>query len=62
VSGALALELRDVFRIHADSATGAVALQGMTLSVEQGERCVVLGPSGSGKSSLLRIAAGFDRP
>ena len=58
----LALELRDVFRIHADSATGAVALQGMTLSVERGERCVVLGPSGSGKSSLLRIAAGFDRP
>ena len=34
----------------------------MTLSVEQGERCVVLGPSGSGKSTLLRIAAGFDRP
>jgi ABC-type lipoprotein export system ATPase subunit len=62
VSGAPALELREVFRIHADSATGAVALQGLTLSVEQGERCVVLGPSGSGKSSLLRIAAGFDRP
>jgi ABC-type lipoprotein export system ATPase subunit len=62
VTGKLALELRDVFRIHADSATGAVALQGMTLSVEQGERCVVLGPSGSGKSTLLRIAAGFDRP
>ncbi|MDP9256811.1 MAG: ATP-binding cassette domain-containing protein, partial [Actinomycetota bacterium] len=58
----LALELRDVFRIHADSATGAVALQGLTLSVVRGERCVVLGPSGSGKSSLLRIAAGFDRP
>jgi ABC-type lipoprotein export system ATPase subunit len=62
VSEAPALELRDVFRIHADSATGAVALQGMTLSVARGERCVVLGPSGSGKSSLLRIAAGFDRP
>jgi ABC-type lipoprotein export system ATPase subunit len=62
VTETLALELRDVFRIHADSATGAVALQGLTLSVARGERCVVLGPSGSGKSSLLRIAAGFDRP
>jgi ABC-type lipoprotein export system ATPase subunit len=62
MTGTLALELRDVFRIHVDSGTGAVALQGMTLSVEQGERCVVLGPSGSGKSTLLRIAAGFDRP
>jgi ABC-type lipoprotein export system ATPase subunit len=62
VSEQLALELRDVFRIHAGDSTGAVALQGMTLAVERGERCVVLGPSGSGKSTLLRIAAGFDRP
>jgi ABC-type lipoprotein export system ATPase subunit len=62
VSAALALELRDVFRIHQDSGIGAVSLQGMTLAVEEGERCVVLGPSGSGKSTLLRIAGGFDRP
>ncbi len=59
---ALAVELRDVFRIHATSGQGAVALQGMTLTVRERERCVVLGPSGSGKSTLLRIAAGFDRP
>ncbi len=58
----LAVELRDVFRIHAASSGGAVALQGLTLSVPERERCVVLGPSGSGKSTLLRIAAGLDRP
>jgi ABC-type lipoprotein export system ATPase subunit len=58
----LALELRDVFRIHETLEGGAVALQGLSLAVPQGERCVVLGPSGSGKSTLLRIAAGFDRP
>ena len=59
---ALALELRDVFRIHDATGQGAVALQGLSLAVPEGERCVVLGPSGSGKSTLLRIAAGFDRP
>ena len=59
---ALALELRDVFRIHETTEQGAVALQGLSLAVPEGERCVVLGPSGSGKSTLLRIAAGFDRP
>jgi ABC-type lipoprotein export system ATPase subunit len=62
LSTGLALELREVFRIHDDRGTGAVALQGMTLSVARGERCVVLGPSGSGKSTLLKIAAGLDRP
>ena len=58
----LAVELRDVFRIHAASSGSAVALQGLTLAVPERERCVVLGPSGSGKSTLLRIAAGLDRP
>jgi peptide/nickel transport system ATP-binding protein len=62
MTDAVALELRDVFRIHETSGPGAVALQGLTLTVHERERCVVLGPSGSGKSTLLRIAAGFDRP
>jgi len=62
MTAVLALELRDVFRIHETTEGGAVGLQGLSLAVPQGERCVVLGPSGSGKSTLLRIAAGFDRP
>src|SRR5262249_38335285 len=55
-----AVEVRDAFRIFgADSAT-AVALQGLTLTVEQGEIVVVLGPSGSGKTTLLRVVAGLE--
>jgi ABC-type lipoprotein export system ATPase subunit len=56
----LAIDVHEAFRIHrADGAT-SVALQGLTLQVEEGELVVVLGPSGSGKTTLLRTIAGFD--
>jgi len=62
VTDGVAVEMRDVFRIHDAGGEGSVALRGLTLDVRESERCVVLGPSGSGKSTLLRLAAGFDRP
>ncbi|MBA2333239.1 MAG: ATP-binding cassette domain-containing protein, partial [Actinobacteria bacterium] len=56
------VEVRDVFRVHPSAEGGVAALQGLSLSVREGEVCVVLGPSGSGKSTLVRLVAGFDRP
>ncbi len=42
---------------------GAVkAVDGITLSIRQGEVFSLLGPSGCGKTTLLRICAGFQRP
>ncbi len=38
------------------------AVDGVTLSVKQGEVYSLLGPSGCGKTTLLRICAGFQRP
>ena len=49
---------RDLFRLYASPEGTSVALQGLTLDVEEGELLVVFGPSGSGKSTLLRILAG----
>ena len=56
------IELRDVFKIHNTPEGDAAALQGLSLSVREGEVLVVLGPSGSGKSTLLRVLAGLERP
>lgn len=45
------------------SAAGPVQiLRGVSLRVEPGERVAVVGPSGSGKSSLIAVAAGLEQP
>ncbi|MFS0723653.1 ABC transporter ATP-binding protein [Paenibacillus sp. 1P07SE] len=39
-----------------------IALSGINIELEQGEFTAIMGPSGSGKSSLLNILSGFDKP
>src|SRR5215210_5272264 len=39
-----------------------VALDGISISLEEGEFLSLLGPSGCGKTTALRLVAGFDRP
>jgi NitT/TauT family transport system ATP-binding protein len=50
------LTLTNVDKVYS---TGVVALQGVTLTIGQGEFVSLLGPSGCGKSTALRIIAGL---
>jgi putative spermidine/putrescine transport system ATP-binding protein len=39
-----------------------VAVDGVTLDIDEGEFFAMLGPSGSGKTTCLRLVAGFEQP
>jgi putative ABC transport system ATP-binding protein len=56
------LDVRDVSKVYGSGPAEVQALQGIDLSVEAGSMVAVMGPSGSGKSSLLTIAGGLERP
>ncbi|MFG2263984.1 ABC transporter ATP-binding protein [Streptomyces sp. NPDC048720] len=58
----MSLELTDVTLTYADGETRLTALDRVTLQVPKGSVTAVVGPSGSGKSSLLAVAATLITP
>src|ERR1700709_1918926 len=57
-----ALQLQDISLTLKSLAGPVDILSGVSLSVEAGQSVALTGPSGSGKSSLLMVAAGLEKP
>ena len=56
------IELKDVKKTYIVGEQKFNALDGIDLSINQGELVVILGPSGAGKSTLLNLLGGMDKP
>lgn len=52
----------NLVKIYKTGDIEVVALQGLDLTVEDGELMAIVGNSGSGKSTLLNMLGGLDRP
>lgn len=56
------IDLQEVSKIYGFGNATTVALDEVSLTVEKGEFVAIMGPSGSGKSSLLNVIGLLDRP
>lgn len=56
------LELRNIRKAYHDGASELVVLDGVDLTLAEGDSVALVGASGCGKSTLLQIAAGLERP
>lgn len=56
------IKTNNITKVYQETKVPVHALNGVDLSIEEGEFTAIVGPSGSGKSTLLNIIGGLDVP
>lgn len=56
------IELRGIRKTYQQGGNQIHALDGIDLTIQQGEFVAIMGPSGSGKSTLLNVLGALDKP
>ena len=56
------IKAENLVKIYKTKETEVLALQGLDLTVQEGELTAIIGNSGSGKSTFLNMIGGLDRP
>ncbi len=56
------IEIKDLVKIYNGGEVQVKAVNGIDLTVKEGEFTAVVGPSGSGKTTFLNMLGGLDRP
>lgn len=56
------IELKDLRKVYRVGSEKVVALDKVSLVIKKGEFCCLLGTSGSGKSTMLNLMAGLEKP
>ena len=59
---AAAIETHGLHMHYGEGRTEVRALDGVDLTIEEGEMVAIMGPSGSGKSTLLHIVGALESP
>lgn len=56
------IEVKEVTKSFGNKENALPVLKGVSLKIEEGDFAVILGASGSGKSTFLNVISGLERP
>ena len=56
------IQIKDLYKTYDEGSIEVHAVNGISLTVAEGEFTAIVGPSGSGKTTLLNMIGGLDRP